>query len=196
MVGIRKFDEAKLIKDAMRTFWARGAAATTMADLAMATGVQRGSLYNAYGDRETLLIAALDLYATRWRAQAVQALTDPEPEAAVAGFLQVHTDRMADPGNPPGCLMTEVSMELADLSEAVAQRVAMHFQQTEDALQAYFEAAQGRGALHPPLQPRPSARFVVATSRGMAVMHKAHGGRIDVVEDVAASASLLFRRPR
>ncbi len=196
MVGIRKFDEAKLIEDAMRTFWARGAGATTMADLAAATGVQRGSLYNAYGDRETLLIAALDLYATRWRAQAVEALADPEPEAAVAGFLQVHTDRMADPGNPPGCLMTQVCMELTGPSDAVAKRVEMHFRQTEDALEAYFEAARARGTLRAPLQPRASARFVVATSRGMAVMHKAHGGRIDVVEDIAASASLLFHRPR
>ena len=51
MVGTRQFDEDALLEAALRAFWQNGFVATSMIDVAEATGVQRGSLYNAYGDK-------------------------------------------------------------------------------------------------------------------------------------------------
>src|ERR1700692_295496 len=65
MVGTRQFDEDALLEAALKTFWQNGFAATSMIDVAEATGVQRGSLYNAYGDKERLFLLPFDPYATR-----------------------------------------------------------------------------------------------------------------------------------
>ena len=52
MVGARQFDEKEVVAIAIDVFWRKGLHDATMQDLATATGVQRGSLYNAYGDKE------------------------------------------------------------------------------------------------------------------------------------------------
>ncbi|MCZ7153843.1 TetR/AcrR family transcriptional regulator, partial [Salmonella enterica] len=56
MAGVRQFDEGLALDKALALFWQKGYAATSMQELAAATGVQRGSLYNAYGDKETLFL--------------------------------------------------------------------------------------------------------------------------------------------
>ncbi len=70
MAGVRQFDEAAAMEAALSLFWRQGLAATSMPDLAGATGVQRGSLYNAYGDKEAIFLRAFDLYAERFLAAA------------------------------------------------------------------------------------------------------------------------------
>ena len=52
MVGTRQFDEDEMLAGALEVFWRKGFTGTSMIDLAEATGIQRGSLYNAYGDKE------------------------------------------------------------------------------------------------------------------------------------------------
>ena len=56
MVGTRQFDEDALLEAALNTFWQNGFTATSMIDVAEATGVQRGSLYNAYGDKRGIFL--------------------------------------------------------------------------------------------------------------------------------------------
>lgn len=188
VVGVRRFDEAEVAERAMVHFWRHGWEATTMADLAAATGVQRGSLYNAYGAKALILLLALDAYAARWRAPIEAALAEPEPKQAMAAFLDVHLARMADPDTPPGCLATATAMEVSEHEPEIAERIAAQFARTEGALETYFAAAQAAGRLDPTRDPRALARFFVAVSRGMAVMHKAHGGDLTVVREVAREA--------
>ena len=63
MVGRpRQFDVDQTLDAAMRAFWARGYEATSMADLMAATGLHKGSLYQAFGDKHALFIEALKRY--------------------------------------------------------------------------------------------------------------------------------------
>ena len=68
MVGARQFDEQEVIAIALDVFWRKGLHDATMQDLATATGVQRGSLYNAYGDKEAIFLRAFDQYAGQFLA--------------------------------------------------------------------------------------------------------------------------------
>lgn len=193
MVGVKRFNEHEMIERAMERFWRHGWAATTMADLATATGVQRGSLYNAYSGKAPILLLALDAYAARWRAGIEAALTEREPKAAMAAFLAVHISRMADQANPPGCLATSVAMEALDAEPSIAERIDAQFTRTEGVLETYLAEAQSEGRLDEGRDPRALARFFVAVSRGMAVMHKAHGGEMEVVREIASEALAALR---
>lgn len=188
MVGVRRFDEAEVADRAMERFWRHGWEATTMADLAAATGVQRGSLYNAYGGKAPILMMALDAYAARWRPGIQAALAKPEPSDAMAAFLEVHIERMADPANPPGCLATMVAMEAGEAEPSVVELIDAQFTRTEDLLESYLARAQSDGRLDAARDPRALALFFVGISRGMAVMHKAHGGSIQIVRKIASEA--------
>ncbi len=60
----REFNEAAVVDRAMDAFWTNGYANTSPAQLAEATGVAKGSLYNAFGRKRELFDRALDRYDT------------------------------------------------------------------------------------------------------------------------------------
>lgn len=81
----RKFDEGEVRQAIMRCFWAKGYTATSLDDLAKATGLVRPSLYAAFGGKEDMFLAAMDDFASRTRDY----LTDKVPsEASPAAALQ------------------------------------------------------------------------------------------------------------
>ena len=58
----RSFDEGEVLDKACRIFMEKGFSATSLDDLSEATGLNRPSLYAAFGDKEQLYIAALKRY--------------------------------------------------------------------------------------------------------------------------------------
>ena len=193
MAGVRQFNEGKMFENVVQTFWQQGYEATTMADLAKATGIQRGSLYNAYNDKETLLLKALDYYATE-KSQAIRkALEDPNPLNAISRFFDAHMARLADPQTPHGCLATNSCLECSGRYPNIEKKIAAQFQTTEQSLFRLLQRAQRQGQLTSDEKPRALARFFLASSRAMAVMHKAYGGNMSVVKDVAKTALVILQ---
>ncbi len=83
MARPREFDEASALEAALLVFWRKGFAATTIRELAEATGLGRQSLYNTFGDKRALFVASLELYRRRIDAD-LERLRDPD-----AGLQQV-----------------------------------------------------------------------------------------------------------
>ncbi len=187
MSGVRQFDERTLLDAVMTVFWRDGYGATSMADLASAAGVQRGSLYHAYGGKEELLLRALDHYGQVQGVPVRRALLAPHPVRAVAGFLDGHVRRMADPANPPGCLMCQTALECGGRDAAPSELVRAHFLRTETALRETLDRACTAGHLPPTADTIALARFYLGTSRGMAVLHRAYGD-LDAVQDMVRIA--------
>ena len=83
MVGKRQFDEDVTIDRAVEVFWRQGYAATSIDDLVRATGLGRGSLYGAFGNKTEFFLRAIDQY----RLTVAELLTPPsglDPREAVA----------------------------------------------------------------------------------------------------------------
>src|SRR6202012_5510367 len=101
MVGVRQFDEQEVIALALDVFWRKGLNDATMQDLAAATGVQRGSLYNAYGDKEAIFQRAFDQYSERLMQDCGEALAKGDDIAArLRNFLDLLIVNMTS-GTPP-----------------------------------------------------------------------------------------------
>src|SRR3979409_1740053 len=113
MVGTRQFDEDALLEAALKTFWQNGFASTSMINVAQATGVQRGSLYNAYGDKERLFLLAYERYASRFLDSVRQALANPDPVVALTALFKGVVANMTKGGSSSrGCLTTKTAIEL------------------------------------------------------------------------------------
>ena len=97
MVGTRQFDEEILLEAALKAFWQNGFAATSMIDVAEATGVQRGSLYNAYGDKERLFLLAFERYSSRF-TEALKAIDQRErdPLAKLEAYAKIYADVLSE----------------------------------------------------------------------------------------------------
>src|ERR1700756_1335660 len=104
MAGVRQFDEQEVIAIALDVFWRKGLHGATMQELAAATGVQRGSLYNAYGDKEAIFLRAFDRYAEQFLEAAGNALTRGDVAARLRNFLDLIVVNMTSGSPARGCL--------------------------------------------------------------------------------------------
>ena len=185
MPAKRNFDNEEILDRVMRTFWEHGYKGTSLEDLARATGLRKGSLYNAFGNKEDLFLLALERYAKLFDRRFEDALNDPDPYRAIQGFLEVVIERMSEPSNPRGCLSTYACTEWQDLPPKAAAKVSQALTELEERLTTLIERQQHN--LSSQQDARSLARFFIATTRGMATLHKVTGN-LDAVKDVAKCA--------
>src|SRR5258707_15806395 len=106
MAGVRRFDREEVLDSAALLFWRNGFDGTSVQDLEVATGLGRGSLYNAFGDKAGLFRAALARYAEQQGGPPLRHLADTDVFAGLSRMLREIVDRMREPGRPRGCLVT------------------------------------------------------------------------------------------
>src|ERR1700755_1507394 len=106
MVGVRQFDEQEMIATALDVFWRKGLHDATMQDLAAATGVQRGSLYNAYGDKESIFLRGFARSTGQLLEASAQALAEGDAAARLRNFFDMLIVNMTSGSPQRGCLTT------------------------------------------------------------------------------------------
>lgn len=172
MVGTRQFDEDTLLEAALEAFWQNGFAATSMIDVAEATGVQRGSLYNAYGDKERLFLLAFERYAGRFLEFVGQALSDPDPAVALTALLKGVIANMTEGAPSRGCLTTRTAIELPLAGKAIEARVKRLIGDFTALIRDALSTPAARRKLG--CDPDMAADLVVTFTRGLAVMERAY----------------------
>ena len=188
MVGARQFDEQEVIATALDVFWRKGLHDATMQDLAAATGVQRGSLYNAYGDKEEIFLRAFDQYAAQFLDTATKALTDGDLAARLKNFLDVIVTNMTSGSPARGCLTTRTALDAAISSDAVRERVQGLLGRLEQIVAKAIGSAPGKA---PAIDANKLARVVVTYTRGLAVMERAGYSRKQLKEAAATFVDAL-----
>src|SRR5215475_12029594 len=129
MARPRQFDPDEVIDRSMREFWERGYRETSVDDLVEATGVQPGSLYNAFpGGKRGLFLRALDRYSKLVVPQKLGAL---ESQRAGLAELRGYFDGLITPAGRMGCLMVNSAIELAAEDSEVGGIVRNHMQRLE-----------------------------------------------------------------
>lgn len=173
MAGVRQFDEDILLEDALALFWSQGVAATSMVDLANATGVQRGSLYNAYGDREAIFLRAYDRYAARFLDSARASLAGDDASRMLRRLFNAVIASMLA-GNPArGCLTTRTAGD----GSLASQPIRACIRHMLDNFTAIVMEALSRPGVREQLtlEPAQAAELVVTFTRGLAVMERVYG---------------------
>src|SRR5258707_2201924 len=173
MVGTRQFDEDALLEAALETFWQNGFAATSMIDVAEATGVQRGSLYNAYGDKERLFLLAYERYSSRFLDSVRQALANPDPALALTALFKGVVANMTKGGpSSRGCLTTKTAIELPLAGKAIETRVRQLIEDFTALIRDALSTPAARRMLS--CEPDVAADLAVTFTRGLAGMERAH----------------------
>ncbi|WP_251140515.1 TetR/AcrR family transcriptional regulator [Rhodoferax sp. U11-2br] len=167
---VRQFDEDAVLEKVLEVFWNRGWQATSMADLAAAVNVQRGSLYHAYGGKEHLFELAFDRYATRVLAESRAALDAPSARLALKQFFDVSIASMTADTPPRGCFTTKTAVE----SDAIGERMQNRVRILLESLEALVAEALSRDGRNSSLADPPDeiAKMVIAFTRGLAVMER------------------------
>lgn len=131
MVGRpREFDPEVVLNAAMEAFWAKGYEATSLADLMEATGLHKGSLYQAFGDKHALFVQALKKYLADMRRMKNDLLAKASsPLDGIRAVTHGMLDMADDDGIcPKGCLAINSLVELAPHDPQVQEILADHVQ--------------------------------------------------------------------
>lgn len=190
MVGVRQFDEREVIALALDVFWRKGLHDATMQDLAAATGVQRGSLYNAYGDKEAIFLRAFDQYAEEFLETAAAALAKGSAAERLRTFFDVIVANMTAGSPSRGCLTTRTALDAGISSEEVRKRVQGVLERLEQIVSRAIGSAPGKATVDADRL----ARVVVTFTRGLAVMERAGYSRKQLRETAATFVDALVLR--
>jgi TetR/AcrR family transcriptional repressor of nem operon len=175
MAGIKQFDHDAVVDRAMMLFWRTGYGATSIQDLEKATRLRRGSLYNAFGDKQGLFVAVLKRYETTVGAERIKQLSNPDPYRAIEGFLNTLVTQMSAPSRPRGCLHTNTSLEFPNAPHGVLRIIAEKTSAIESAIYDVLRRAKAQGMLDPKADARALARFYLGVAKGIGVLHKLFG---------------------
>src|SRR3546814_682166 len=162
----------------MELFWQQGYAATSMEQLVAAMGISRQSLYDTYGDKHALFLAALDSYCAMLEAALLAPLKKPG-----AGLAELHetamglVDFILRYPRRRACLMANTALELAPHDGIIATKVRAHMQRMEAAFRHALGNAHARGEIAGDSDPDAQARYLVAMANGLMVMGKSGAGR-------------------
>lgn len=170
----REFDIEQALDRALKVFWRKGFEGTSLADLTKAMGINRPSLYAAFGSKEKLFKKALDRYAAGPAAYVRVALNEPTARAVVERLLNESIDLLTHPRNPHGCLMVQGALACGAAAESIRRELTVRRDAAEAAVRKRFERAQADGDLPPASDPANLARYVMTVIHGMAV--QAAGG--------------------
>jgi AcrR family transcriptional regulator len=183
----REFDAEKALGRALQVFWRKGYAGASLPELTRAMGINRPSLYAAFGNKEALFRKVLDRYAEGPAAYVREALTEPTARAVAERLLGGAVDLLIGTRGPRGCLLVQGALACGDAAESVRRELAARRAAGEAAIRRRFERARAEGDLPPDTCPADLARYVVTVLRGMAVQ-AAGGARREGLRRVAEMA--------
>ncbi|MDX3239456.1 TetR/AcrR family transcriptional regulator [Streptomyces sp. ME03-5709C] len=172
MAGRRQFDEQHTLGRILDVFWNQGYGATSMQDLATATGVQRGSLYNAYRDKETLFLRVFQDYADAFVAEAAATLDQPDVRRALEDFFDFTIASMTRGTPARGCLSTKTATDTQADAEPIRVAIRGMLDRLEEALTARLSREDAAGLLTVP--PGEAARVLVTMTRGTVVIERVY----------------------
>ncbi|MFC8733483.1 TetR/AcrR family transcriptional regulator [Luteimicrobium sp. NPDC057192] len=185
----RAFDVEAALERAVEVFWRHGYEGASLAQLTTAMGINRPSMYAAFGSKEELFRRAVAHYAEVDMAYAREALEQPTAYDVARAFLHANAEALTRPDRPAGCLSVQGGLAAGADDGRAAAFLAQSRLRGERALAERFARAVDEGDLSAATDPADLARFVMAVSEGHAV-HAAAG--VDRAS-LQASADIALR---
>jgi TetR/AcrR family transcriptional regulator, copper-responsive repressor len=189
----RAFEPDVALGRAMDLFWKEGFAATSLDDLSAATGLNRPSLYGAFGDKRALYLRAYEHYRSSVRETFAPMFAEAAPLAdKLRRILSAALDLyLSGEHGPRGCFTVLTTSSNAIADPEVRSIAAEALAGMDRNFERLFAQARDAGELAPEADPRRLARMTAAMLHSVSV--RARGGipRAEIeplIEDIVAMA--------
>ena len=183
------FSKEEALEAAMRVFWQKGYEGASLSELTEAMGINRSSLYAAFGDKEALFQQALDRYATGPLAFVQPAVEKPTAREFIQALLEGSVAFLSDPTHPRCCFSVQ-ALATGDESESVRRSVTEWRNAWERTVKERLRRARLAGDLPKGVNPADFAKYLCTVWTGLAVQAASGATRSElarVVEIVVRS---------
>jgi AcrR family transcriptional regulator len=189
----RLYDPSVALERAMDAFWDGGFSGTSMDDLSARMGMNRPSLYAAFGDKEALYLKTLEGYRAARRALLDAALRNGRPlQEAMRELYQRIIDRfLAGDRGARGCYLIGTAATEAVQNPKVRELLADSQRELDERFRSAFSAAQSKGELGPEADPRAFGMLASALVHTLSLRARAGQPRA-VLRAVVDSGLRLF----
>ena len=144
----RKFETDNVLDKVIDVFWELGYEASDTETLSKRTGLTKPSLYNAFGSKEDLFVAAINRYRQTRSKASFDALTRAStPSEGIRDYFMNLAENVAGQGHPSGCLIMSVAMPLCDRLPKVAAVLDSMPKESHARMTAYFDEQKDEGKL-------------------------------------------------
>lgn len=191
----RAFDLDMALDKALEVFWQKGYEGASLPDLTEAMGINKPSLYAAFGNKEQLFLKAIERYESLHANFFYDSLNLPTAYQVAEQILLGAAEEHSKTGHPRGCLVVQGALACSDGGQGVRQALIDRRRQGFEQLAARFERAQQEGDLSAEQDARVLAGYILTVIQGMAVQSTScHCPTM--IEQIARQALKAFPAPR
>jgi TetR/AcrR family transcriptional regulator, transcriptional repressor for nem operon len=188
MARPRQFDEELVLRAVREQFWDAGYAATSLEDLMRVSGLGKGSLYAAFGDKHQLFLRALRSYNDA-NDSALRKKLESAPRGVdgLRAFVMAAVRDASGAAAQRGCFMANSTCELAAADPELLAEARRTYEATTAAVAECVVRAQGEGDVPADGDPIETARALLAAQQGIVFMGRTG---LDITTLTATARSL------
>ena len=177
----RAFDADRALDRALAVFWRNGYEGASLPALTKAMGINRPSMYAAFGNKAALFRKAVERYDRGPAGYTRKALKEPTAREVVEALLEGIVALLTRPQNPRGCLMVQGALACGENANRIRHELAMRRSAGVDAIRRRFQRAIDEGDLPASADASGLARFVATVMHGLAVQAASGASRKELV---------------
>ncbi len=134
-----------------------------------AMGINRPSLYAAFGNKEELFRRVLDRYATAEATFIATALEKPTASQVIEHIFRGQFDFLTSKHHPRGCLLMQGTPPCGDPSDPVRREIVARRNASESAIRRRLQHAQSQGDFSRKVNTVHLAKFITALAHGISI---------------------------
>lgn len=188
----RSFNTDHALDRAVHVFWEQGYEGASLPDLTSAMGINRPSMYAAFGNKKSLFCKAVDRYLEGPGGYVWEALRETTPKAVFESLLTGAANLLGDASHPRGCLVVQSALACGESSDPVRTYLARRRSAAEVAIRRRFEELSETKPLPKHLSAASLAKYVMAIIQGMSVQ-SASGVKGQQIRQIAELARQVWR---
>jgi AcrR family transcriptional regulator len=165
----REFDRERALDSAMRVFWRYGYEGASLTELTAAMGINRPSLYAAFGDKAALFREAVARYGAGPGRYVRRALGQPTARMVAETLLSGAVANATDPTHPGGCLWVHGALATGPENDPIRSEIAALRARGIAQIRARFDRALADGDLPTDTDTEALTLFLISVMHGIAV---------------------------
>ena len=188
----REFDEETVLKQATEVFWTKGFESATTEDLLLAMDLNKGSLYNAFGNKKQLFKTVVTHYAAAiFESLRNDIETSQDPIAVIRGFFKEVCEPKDLASHMKGCFLGNAVAELANIDQELEKQAIDKLTTLERIFKEGLDKAKASGQLASDTHTGQLSRYLINVWNGINVTRRMYPRREELEPILKMSLQML-----